>query len=51
MADRAVAAGLPVYIVCDAGRTQIPAGSQTVLAVGPGPKSAIDKITGHLKLL
>ncbi|GFH16817.1 uncharacterized protein HaLaN_13315, partial [Haematococcus lacustris] len=32
-------AGLPTYIVHDAGRTQIPAGSQTVLAIGPAPKN------------
>ena len=48
---RAVSAGMPTYIVHDAGRTQIPAGSQTVLAIGPAPKSLIDQITGHLKLL
>lgn len=28
--------GLSVYIVSDAGRTQIAAGSRTVLSVGPG---------------
>ncbi|KAL6757437.1 peptidyl-tRNA hydrolase 2/Bcl-2 inhibitor of transcription 1 [Haematococcus lacustris] len=48
---KASAAGLPTYIVHDAGRTQIPAGSQTVLAIGPAPKSTIDGITGHLRLL
>ena len=51
LAEKALAAGLPAYIVCDAGRTQIAAGSQTVLAVGPAPKSVVDAITGHLKLL
>jgi PTH2 family peptidyl-tRNA hydrolase len=51
LAEKATAAGLPNYIVCDAGRTQIAAGSQTVLAVGPAPKSVVDQITGHLKLL
>ncbi|KFM60652.1 Peptidyl-tRNA hydrolase 2, mitochondrial, partial [Stegodyphus mimosarum] len=40
-----------VNIVCDAGRTQIPSGSKTVLAIGPGPENLIDSITGHLKLL
>ncbi|KAG1652080.1 Peptidyl-tRNA hydrolase 2, mitochondrial [Nymphon striatum] len=34
----------------DAGRTQIAAGSQTVLGIGPGPKDLIDKVSGHLKL-
>eukprot|EP00375_Theileria_parva_P003695 XP_766380.1 hypothetical protein [Theileria parva strain Muguga] len=33
------------------GRTQIPSGSCTVIAVGPGPEPLLDKITGHLKLL
>ena len=43
--------GLAAEVIADAGRTQIEAGSLTVLGVGPGPKSAIDKITGGLKLL
>ncbi|XP_054718483.1 peptidyl-tRNA hydrolase 2, mitochondrial-like [Uloborus diversus] len=43
--------GLITSLVCDAGRTQIPSGSKTVLGVGPGPESKIDKITGNLKLL
>ncbi|GAX73836.1 hypothetical protein CEUSTIGMA_g1286.t1 [Chlamydomonas eustigma] len=51
LAATAASLDLPTYIVCDAGRTQIPAGSQTVLAIGPGPKSVIDRVTGHLKLL
>lgn len=42
---------LPSYVIRDAGRTQIAAGSKTVLAVGPGPKSLVDAVTGHLKLL
>lgn len=51
LADQATACGLPSYIVHDAGRTQIAAGSQTVLAIGPGYKSDIDRVTGHLGLL
>jgi hypothetical protein len=47
----AAAAGLMCYQVLDAGRTQIAAGSATVLAIGPAPKSEVDKITGHLSLL
>mmetsp|Transcript_9667 Transcript_9667/g.17810 ORF Transcript_9667/g.17810 Transcript_9667/m.17810 type:complete len:279 (+) Transcript_9667:125-961(+) len=42
---------LPYYLVADAGRTQIAAGSRTVCAIGPAPKEVIDLITGHLKLL
>ncbi|KAL3136929.1 hypothetical protein ABBQ32_006535 [Trebouxia sp. C0010 RCD-2024] len=43
--------GIPFYLVTDAGRTQIAAGSQTVLALGPWAKSRLDKLTGHLGLL
>ncbi|KXZ52646.1 hypothetical protein GPECTOR_9g691 [Gonium pectorale] len=48
---KAASLNMPSYIVHDAGRTQIAAGSQTVLAIGPAPKSALDTVTGHLKLL
>ena len=34
--QKAKDAGLPCYLVVDAGRTQIAAGSKTVLAIGPG---------------
>ena len=34
----------------DAGRTQIAAGSVTVLALGPAAAADIDQVTGHLKL-
>ncbi|EER05649.1 conserved hypothetical protein [Perkinsus marinus ATCC 50983] len=44
-------AGLLVSTIRDAGRTQIAAGSKTVAAFGPGPESAIDNVTGQLKLL
>lgn len=43
--------GLCATIVHDAGRTQITAGSATVLGVGPGPKSVVDLVTRGLKLL
>lgn len=43
--------GLITAIIQDAGRTQIEAGSKTVVAVGPGPEEVIDKVTGHLSLL
>ncbi|KAF9181127.1 hypothetical protein BGZ51_000230 [Haplosporangium sp. Z 767] len=42
--------GLAAHSIRDAGRTQIAAGSRTVLAVGPGPRSVVDSITGKLKL-
>lgn len=37
-------------IVRDAGQTQVAPGSRTVIAIGPAPKSVLDRITGHLKL-
>ncbi|XP_013772453.1 peptidyl-tRNA hydrolase 2, mitochondrial-like isoform X2 [Limulus polyphemus] len=51
LAHHARKVGLLTSIVCDAGRTQIAAGSRTVLGIGPGPEELVDKITGHLKLL
>lgn len=49
--DEAKKLELPTYTVMDAGKTQIPEGSITVLAIGPSSKARIDKITSHLKLL
>ncbi|KAM7490463.1 hypothetical protein LguiA_033384 [Lonicera macranthoides] len=43
--------GLPTFVVADAGRTQVSAGSKTVLAIGPGNKSAVDSVTGKQRLL
>jgi len=48
---QAVSLGLCAQIVHDAGRTQVASGSATVLGVGPGPKSVVDRVTGGLKLL
>ena len=35
----------------DAGHTQIPSGSLTVLALGPEEEEKLDELTGELKLL
>lgn len=43
--------GLCAEDICDAGRTQIAAGSRTVLGIGPGPVGLINQVTRHLKLL
>ena len=46
----AMSLSLTAKMIHDAGRTQIAAGSATVLGIGPGPKSVIDQVTGSLKL-
>jgi len=43
--------GIPCYLVEDAGRTQIAAGSRTVLGLGPAPVRVYDGLTTHLKLM
>jgi PTH2 family peptidyl-tRNA hydrolase len=48
---KAMQAGIPAYFVEDAGRTQIAAGSRTVLGLGPAPVYAFEGITSHLKLM
>lgn len=41
--------GLPVFLLQDAGRTQIAPGSLAVLGVGPGPTDLVDKVTSTLE--
>jgi len=50
LAGLAREAGLVNAVVRDAGRTQVEAGSFTVLGIGPGPVSQMEGITGHLRL-
>ena len=38
-------------LITDAGRTEIPAGSKTCLAIGPNSNTKIDKIIKDFKLL
>jgi len=38
-------------VISDAGHTEIPAGTNTVLGIGPAPSNLIDTITGNLSLL
>ena len=43
--------GLVCYMVTDAGHTEIPVGTVTVLGIGPGPRSEIDPLTSSLPLV
>ncbi|KAI7988969.1 Peptidyl-tRNA hydrolase [Camellia lanceoleosa] len=49
--EAAESIGLPTFVVADAGRTQVLAGSKTVLAIGPGSKGSVDSVAGKLSLL
>ena len=48
---KALTAGLVCDLVKDAGHTEIPPGTVTVLGIGPSPRLAVDAITGDLTLL
>jgi PTH2 family peptidyl-tRNA hydrolase len=51
IAARAESLDIPCYLVEDAGRTQIAAGSRTVLGLGPAPAHVFEGLTSHLKLM
>jgi len=38
-------------LIEDAGHTEIPAGTKTVLGIGPAPNNIIDQVTGDLPVL
>ena len=47
----AIKLGIQTVRVNDAGKTQIPSGSLTVIALGPAQDDELTQLTGHLKLL
>lgn len=51
IAAKAMERDIPLYLVEDAGRTQIAAGSRTVLGLGPAPTYVFEDVTSHLKLM
>jgi PTH2 family peptidyl-tRNA hydrolase len=48
--ENALLSGVECHLVVDEGRTEIAAGSTTVLAIGPDTSDRIDPITRHLRL-
>jgi PTH2 family peptidyl-tRNA hydrolase len=49
--EKAESIGLATNIVEDAGHTEIPKGTKTVLGIGPAPNNLIDQLTGSFPLL
>lgn len=47
---KAVAAYLPVALICDEGRTEVEPGTITCVGIGPAPDTTINSVTGALKL-
>ena len=51
LAQRAIAAGLPVALIRDAGRTVVAPGTITCLGIGPSEEERVDRVTGDLALV
>ena len=49
--EQAIQLKIAAHIISDAGHTEIPVGTKTVLGLGPAPDNIIDQVTGDLPLL
>ncbi len=48
--EKAEKLNISTSLIEDAGHTEIPAGTKTVLGLGPAPNNLIDQVTGYLPL-
>ncbi len=51
LAGKARREDIPVYLVSDAGLTEVDPGTETALGIGPAEENKIDRVTGELELV